>query len=207
MRCRNAQRGMRDALRANILACRSRSRSSNQVRRRSRRQCAPRSSTPSATAQRAGARARRHARAVAVRLSARRPAAAPGVPRRVRARARGARGRSARHDGRSSAFPSATTAARYNALAVLRDGRVDARLPQAVPAQLHGVRRGALLRARAPRRACSTSTAYAAALIICEDVWFAGPARRRRRRAREMIVVANGSPYHTRQQALRAASR
>jgi NAD+ synthetase len=40
-------------------------------------------------------------------------------------------------------------------------------------------------------------------LIICEDVWFAGPARQAREAGARLIVVANGSPYHTGQQALR----
>ena len=44
-------------------------------------------------------------------------------------------------------------------------------------------------------------------LLICEDVWFPGPSRQAQRRARSVIVVINGSPYHTRQQALRASSR
>ena len=113
--------------------------------------------------------------------------------------------RSAGRRRRSSAFPSATTAARYNALAVLRDGRVAAGLSQAAPAELHGVRRGALFRAgrRDPcvfdvdgvrvRRRSSARTSG-----------FPGRPRRRRRRARELLVVPNGSPYHTQQQALRA---
>src|SRR5262249_2345405 len=38
---------------------------------------------------------------------------------------------------------------------------------------------------------------------ICEDIWFPGPARRAREAGAQVIVVPNGSPYHTRQQALR----
>ena len=41
------------------------------------------------------------------------------------------------------------------------------------------------------------------AVIICEDVWFPGPAARAKMAGAQFIVVPNGSPYHTRQQALR----
>ena len=40
-------------------------------------------------------------------------------------------------------------------------------------------------------------------VIICEDVWFPGPARAARDAGAQVLVVPNGSPYHTRQQALR----
>jgi NAD+ synthetase len=40
-------------------------------------------------------------------------------------------------------------------------------------------------------------------VVICEDIWFPGPARAARKAGAELIVVPNGSPYHTRQQALR----
>ena len=40
-------------------------------------------------------------------------------------------------------------------------------------------------------------------LVICEDIWFPEPARRSRDKGAELIVVPNGSPYHTRQQSLR----
>jgi NAD+ synthetase len=42
-------------------------------------------------------------------------------------------------------------------------------------------------------------------LIICEDVWFAEPAARAKAAGAQLLVVPNGSPYHTRQQALRRA--
>ena len=65
--------------------------------------------------------------------------------------ARGARGPCPASDADArcwSAFRSARTARRYNAMAVVRDGRVHAGLSQADSAELHGVRRGALLHAR-----------------------------------------------------------
>ena len=40
-------------------------------------------------------------------------------------------------------------------------------------------------------------------IIICEDVWFPGPARVARDAGAQLLVVPNGSPYHTQQQALR----
>ncbi len=40
-------------------------------------------------------------------------------------------------------------------------------------------------------------------LVICEDIWFPGPAAQARAAGAQMLVVPNGSPYHTRQQALR----
>ena len=40
-------------------------------------------------------------------------------------------------------------------------------------------------------------------VVICEDIWFPGPARVAHAAGAELIVVPNGSPYHTQQQALR----
>ena len=40
-------------------------------------------------------------------------------------------------------------------------------------------------------------------VIICEDVWFAEPAARAKTAGAQVLIVPNGSPYHTRQQALR----
>ena len=42
-------------------------------------------------------------------------------------------------------------------------------------------------------------------LLICEDVWYPEPARQAREAGARVVVVANGSPYHTRQQAARQA--
>lgn len=92
--------------------------------------------------------------------------------------------------------------ARHNAVAVLREGRVVAvyrkhTLPnytvfdeqryfvpgtESVVFEVAGVKVG---------------------VVICEDIWFPDPARRAADAGAELIVVPNGSPYHTRQQALR----
>jgi NAD+ synthase (glutamine-hydrolysing) len=40
-------------------------------------------------------------------------------------------------------------------------------------------------------------------LIVCEDVWFPESARQAKAAGAELVVVANGSPYHTRQHVLR----
>ncbi|MBS0319665.1 MAG: NAD+ synthase, partial [Proteobacteria bacterium] len=99
-------------------------------------------------------------------------------------------------------FPERHEGLRYNALALLREGRVEAvyrkhHLPNYtvfdedryfVPGtgplvfDVDGVRVGA---------------------IICEDVWFPGPAAEARAAGAEVLVVPNGSPYHTQQQELR----
>ena len=42
-------------------------------------------------------------------------------------------------------------------------------------------------------------------LIVCEDVWYVDPARQAQAAGAECIIVANGSPYHTGQHALRRA--
>jgi len=40
-------------------------------------------------------------------------------------------------------------------------------------------------------------------LLICEDVWFPGPSKQAQEAGARAIVVINGSPYHTQQQAAR----
>ena len=113
---------------------------------------------------------------------------------------------SARHDGRSSAFPS------IDGGRALQRGRRPARRPrrrrlsQAAPAQLHGLRRGPLLRRPAPTPCVfDVDGVCAAASSSARTCWFAGSgATVARSRARKLIIVPNGSPYHTRQQAARA---
>jgi NAD+ synthase (glutamine-hydrolysing) len=99
-------------------------------------------------------------------------------------------------------FPERDEGACYNAAAVIRNGRVEAvyrkqRLPNytvfdeeryfepgSAPCvfDVDGVRCG---------------------LIICEDCWFPEPAGQARSAGAQLIIVPNGSPYHTQQQAAR----
>jgi len=99
-------------------------------------------------------------------------------------------------------FPELGPDGRYNAVAVLRDGKVAATyrkhcLPNYTVfdeqryftagvdpcvVEIGGIRVG---------------------IIICEDVWCAGPAAAARDAGAQLIVVPNGSPFHTQQQALR----
>jgi NAD+ synthetase len=99
-------------------------------------------------------------------------------------------------------FPEQSGGARYNAAALLRQGGVQAiyrkhELPNYTVfdedryfepgtdpcvVDIAGVRVG---------------------IVICEDIWFPGAANRARNAGAQLIVVPNGSPYHTRQQALR----
>ena len=99
-------------------------------------------------------------------------------------------------------FPEWYQGQRHNAMAVLRDGRVDQIyrkqclpnytvfdeqryfMPGAAPCvfEVDGVRFG---------------------LVICEDIWFPEPAAQARAAGAQVLLVANGSPFHTRQQSLR----
>ncbi len=40
-------------------------------------------------------------------------------------------------------------------------------------------------------------------IVICEDIWFPGPARDARDAGAQVLLVPNGSPFHTRQHAAR----
>jgi NAD+ synthase (glutamine-hydrolysing) len=99
-------------------------------------------------------------------------------------------------------FPEIAPEGAFNAVAVLRDGKV-----------------AAIYRKRClPNYTVFDEQRYFKAggdpcvvdiggirvgIIICEDVWCAGPAAAAREAGAQLIVVPNGSPYHTQQQALR----
>ena len=138
-----------------------------------------------------------------LRLPARGSAAAPGVRRRVRARARRARGGRERDDA-ARRLSRARDGRCYNALAVI--ARRPRRATSTASSSCRTTRCSTRSATSSPgtRPASSTSTALPCGLIICEDVWFPEPARQAQGgRVRSVVVVANGSPYHTRQQALR----
>jgi NAD+ synthase (glutamine-hydrolysing) len=99
-------------------------------------------------------------------------------------------------------FPETADGVCYNAAAVLRDGRILAisrkrELPNyTVFDEERYFRPG--------RDPCVVEVAgVRVGVVICEDIWFPGPARAAREAGAQLIVVPNGSPYHLRQQALR----
>lgn len=99
-------------------------------------------------------------------------------------------------------FPERHEGARYNAIAVLRDGRVDAvyrkhHLPN------YTVFDEDRYFARGTTPCVFDVEGVRCGVIICEDCWFADPAAQARRAGAEIVIVPNGSPYHTQQQAAR----
>jgi len=99
-------------------------------------------------------------------------------------------------------FPELAGGRRYNSLAVLRDRRVAAvyrkqRLPNyTVFDEERYFDEGV--------EPCVVDVdGLAFGFVICEDCWFSEPAAQAQAAGAQLIVVVNGSPYHTRQQALR----
>jgi NAD+ synthase (glutamine-hydrolysing) len=101
-------------------------------------------------------------------------------------------------------FPERHAGARHNAVAVLRDGRVA----------------GVYRKHRLPNYTVFDEERYfepgtepcvfdvervRCGVVICEDCWFDGPARQAREAGASLVVVPNGSPYHTLQQSARVA--
>jgi NAD+ synthase (glutamine-hydrolysing) len=99
-------------------------------------------------------------------------------------------------------FPEFAAGKRHNAVAVLRGGHVAAvyRKQQLPNYTVFDEERYF----EPGTGACVIDVAgVRVGIIICEDVWFPGPARVARDAGAQVLVVPNGSPYHTRQQALR----
>jgi NAD+ synthase (glutamine-hydrolysing) len=99
-------------------------------------------------------------------------------------------------------FPEFAQGRRHNAVAVLRDGRISAvyRKQQLPNYTVFDEQRYF----EPGDGACVIDVAgVRVGIIICEDVWFPGPARAARDAGAQVLVVPNGSPYHTRQQSLR----
>jgi len=99
-------------------------------------------------------------------------------------------------------FPETADGVCYNAVAALRDRRIVAisrkrELPNyTVFDEERYFRPG--------RDPCVIEVAgVRIAVVVCEDIWFPGPAKAAREAGAQLIVVPNGSPYHLRQQALR----
>jgi NAD+ synthetase len=99
-------------------------------------------------------------------------------------------------------YPEAAERKRHNSVAVVRDGGIAAIYRKGeLPNYTVFDEQRYFEPAREP---CVIDVAgVRVGIIICEDVWFPGPARAAREAGAQLIVVPNGSPYHTRQQALR----
>jgi NAD+ synthase (glutamine-hydrolysing) len=101
-------------------------------------------------------------------------------------------------------FPEVDAGRRYNALAVLRHGRVaQTYRKQKLPNYTVFDEERYFDSGAAPCVVEVDDVRFG--FIICEDVWYIDPARQAQAAGAECIVVANGSPYHTRQHALRLA--
>ncbi|MEO8305154.1 MAG: NAD+ synthase [Betaproteobacteria bacterium] len=101
-------------------------------------------------------------------------------------------------------FPERDRGRCYNALAVIREGRVaEVYRKQQLPNYTVFDEERYFEPGRAPCVIDVDGTKVG--LLICEDVWFAGPTAQAKAAGAHVIVVANGSPYHTRQQAARVA--
>ena len=129
-------------------------------------------------------RSRRHSGDGAARLLHRRPGRGHGVPDGQRARAAGDRGGRAGHHGRRRlhrlrrrrARNDHGTIRKYNAAAVVRDGRVLQRARKSLLPELPLLRRQALSSRRASAASRSTSPGPAVrcralGVSICEDLW------------------------------------
>ena len=99
-------------------------------------------------------------------------------------------------------FPERDGGARHNAMAVLRDGRLAGvyrkqRLPnyRVFDEERHFEPGVAPCVFEVDGTRCG--------VIICEDCWFLGPAAQAREAGAQLIIVPNGSPYHTLQQEAR----
>jgi predicted amidohydrolase len=99
-------------------------------------------------------------------------------------------------------FPERHDGARYNATAVLRDGRVECvyrkhYLPNyTVFDEERYFEPG--------HDPCVFDVAgVRVGIVICEDCWFPPPAAQARGAGAQLLVVPNGSPYHTQQQRAR----
>jgi NAD+ synthase (glutamine-hydrolysing) len=99
-------------------------------------------------------------------------------------------------------FPELTPDGRYNAVAVLREGKVAALYRKRCLPNYTVFDEQRYFRAGVDPCIVDVD-GIRVGVIICEDVWCAGPAAAARDAGAQLIVVPNGSPYHTRQQTLR----
>ncbi len=99
-------------------------------------------------------------------------------------------------------FPERHDGQRHNAMAVIRDGRVaQVYRKQCLPNYTVFDEQRYFTPGNAP---CVFDVdGVRVGLVICEDIWFPPPAAHAQVAGAQVLVVPNGSPYHTRQQALR----
>jgi NAD+ synthase (glutamine-hydrolysing) len=101
-------------------------------------------------------------------------------------------------------FPEHAAGARYNAVAVLRDGRVaDVYRKQCLPNYTVFDEERYFEPGGAP--CVFDVNGVACGVIICEDCWYGEPSAQARLAGAQLIIVPNGSPYHTLQQGARRA--
>jgi NAD+ synthase (glutamine-hydrolysing) len=99
-------------------------------------------------------------------------------------------------------FPELHEGQRHNAMAVLREGRVaHVYRKQCLPNYTVFDEERYFTPGNAPCVFDVGGVRFG--LVICEDIWFPAPAARAQVAGAQVLLVPNGSPYHTRQQALR----
>jgi NAD+ synthase (glutamine-hydrolysing) len=99
-------------------------------------------------------------------------------------------------------FPERHLGQRHNAMAVIRDGRVtQVYRKRCLPNYTVFDEKRYFEPGDAPCVFEVDGLRYG--IVICEDIWFPEPASMAQAAGAQVLVVANGSPYHTRQQALR----
>ena len=101
-------------------------------------------------------------------------------------------------------FPERRDGRRHNAIALLRGGRVEAIYrKQTLPNYTVFDEQRYFAPGDAP---CVVDVdGVRCGLIICEDVWFPHAAAQSHEAGAQVLIVPNGSPYHTKQQAARLA--
>jgi NAD+ synthase (glutamine-hydrolysing) len=99
-------------------------------------------------------------------------------------------------------FPEQHEGQRHNAMAVIHDGRVaQVYRKQCLPNYTVFDEQRYFTPGNAPCVFDVDGIRFG--LVICEDIWFPAPAARAKVAGAQVLLVANGSPYHTRQHALR----
>ncbi len=99
-------------------------------------------------------------------------------------------------------FPERHEGRRHNAMVVIRDGRVaQVYRKQCLPNYTVFDEKRYFTPGDSPCVFDVDGVRFG--LVICEDIWFPAPAAMAKAAGAQVLLVANGSPYHTRQQALR----